>query len=270
MDNNNKSLDARFRLASVWQRKGRLERAIAGYRKILSLEPDYAPAHLQLGNVILEQGRLSEAVSVFRSALETCPNEAALHKGLVNAVVARSGLDEAFRHYALVRKDTKTIEINPQDILCCVVVRNEALRLPYFLSYYRQKGIAKFLVVGNNSNDDSLSYLLDQPDVYVWHSAYSFNRANFGAGWFELLLRRYGVDHWCLIVDADELLYDPECERKNNIRLCKELDRKNKRAFNAVLLDMYSDRAIKETLYTPGQDFLEVCPYFDRKFYHTK
>jgi glycosyltransferase involved in cell wall biosynthesis len=219
---------------------------------------------------MLEQERLSEAVAIFREALEACPNEAVIHKGFVNALVAQAGMDEAFKHYELVRKDTKAIDIEPQDILCCVVARNEILRLPYFLSYYRKKGIGKFLVVDNDSTDNSLSYMLDQPDIYVWHSSYSFSKANFGAGWFELLLRKYGIGHWCLIADADELLYYPECENRSIIELCQDLDRKKKRAFNAVLLDMYSDKPVKATRYKPGQDFLEVCPYFDRQFYHTK
>jgi hypothetical protein len=112
--------------------------------------------------------------------------------------------------------------------------------------------------------------LLQQPDVHVWHSPYSFNRANFGSAWFELLLREYGVGHWCLIVDADELLYYPDCESKNLVQLCRELEAKNKRAFSAVLLEMYSDRAIEDTHYASGQRFEDVCPYFDRQFYHTK
>lgn len=269
-NNLNHSIDAQFGLANVWLKRGKVERAISGYRKILRVKPDYAKAHLQLGSLMLEQERLSEAVAVFREALEACPNEAVIHKGFINALAAQAGLDEAFKHYELVRKDTKEIDIEPQDILCCVVARNETLRLPYFISYYRKKGIGKFLVVDNDSTDDSLSYMLDQPDVYVWHSSYSFNKANFGAGWFELLLRKYGIDHWCLIVDADELLYYPECENKSIIELCENLDRKNKKAFNAVLLDMYSDKAVKDTHYSPGQDFLEVCPYFDKNFYHAK
>ncbi len=268
--NHNHPVDVAFALANVWLKKGKPGRAIVAYKEILNSRHDFVPAYTQLGNVLLQQGRLPEAVDIFCQALDRCPNEAGLHKSLVNALVARSGLDAAFEYYALERRDANTIDIKAANILCCVVLRNEAPRLPYFLSYYRQRGITRFLVVDNDSTDEGLSYLLDQPDVYTWHSARSFNSANFGAGWFEVLLRRYGTDHWCLIVDADELLCYPECERKSIGRLCGELDRKHKKAFSAVLLDMYSDRAIKDTHYMPGQDFLEACPYFDRQFFHTK
>ncbi len=268
--NINSALDLELRLASVWQKKRKVERAISGYRKILAQKGDYAPAHIQIGNLMLEQGRVSEAVDIFRKALEVCPNVAELHKGLVNAMIARSGLDEAFKYYELTRLDSKNTSLQPEDIICCAVVKDEALRLPFFLSYYRHKGIARFFMVDNGSTDGCTSFLLEQPDVYLWYSRYSFNKANFGAGWFEVLLRRYGMGRWCCIVDADELLYYPGCESSSIIHLCRELDGKKKRAFSAVLLDMYSDQAIKDTHYTSGQNFLEVCPYFDRKFYHTK
>lgn len=268
--NPNHTIDIEYRLASVWQAKGNLERAIEGYRKILSRKPDHVPATLKLGNLMQEHGRLGEALTIFREALTHNPNESRFHKYFVNALIGQAGLAEAFAHYRLLRRDTKSINIQPQDILCCLVIRNELPRLPYFLSYYRHKGIDKFLVVDNHSTDGSLDYLLKQPDVFVWQSDYSFNQANFGSGWFELLLRKYGLGHWTLIVDADELLYYPDCETKTIADLCHQLDRKNKRAFNAILLDMYSDKPIRATYYEARQNFIEVCPYFDRQFYHTK
>jgi glycosyltransferase involved in cell wall biosynthesis/tetratricopeptide (TPR) repeat protein len=264
------AVDAQFRLARVWQHRGRLEQAIKIYKEIVSLRSDYVPAHVHLGHIMAEQGRLSEALGIYRRALEMNPDESALHKGLVYVWVKRGELEEAFKYYQLERKDTKRIEICPEDVLCCTVVRNESIRLPQFLSYYREKGVSKFLMVDNGSSDNTLSYLLEQPDVYTWQSSRSFMHSNYGAGWFELLLREYGIDHWCLIVDADEILYYANCEERTIVQLCRELDRKRKRAFTAVLLDMYSDKAIGDTHYTSGQAFLEVCPYFDRAFYHTK
>ena len=257
-----------YRLAAAWEQRGKVERALRGFRASLELEPGYVPAHLALGRLLLQQGRPQEAGDAFRQALEHAPGESELHKGLVDAWVEQGLLDAAFDDYRLARADNRRIRIGADDILCCVVVRNEALRLPYFLSYYREKGVARFLFVDNGSTDDTLPYLLEQPDVYVWRSDLSFNRANFGAGWFEPLLRRYGQEQWCLIVDADELLYYPDCERKSLTRLCWELDARAKRAFSAVLLDMYSDRAVRDTHYARGQSFLDVCPYFDRQFYH--
>jgi tetratricopeptide (TPR) repeat protein len=262
--------DAQFRLACVWHHRGNLQQAIKSYQKTVSLKPDYVPAYVHLGRLMAEQGRLSEALAIYRRAVEINPDESALHKGLVDVWAKKGELEEAFHYYQLERKDAKEILLDLNDILCCTVVRNESVRLPHFLSYYREKGVSKFLMVDNGSNDGTLTYLLEQPDVYTWQSNRSFMQSNYGAGWFEPLLRRYGIDHWCLIVDADEIFYYANCEKRTIIQLCRELDEKGKRAFTAVLLDMYSDKAIQDTHYTSGQAFLEVCPYFDREFYHTK
>jgi len=255
-------------LARAWHSKGKLAAAIAGYREALALDPGHPGSAILLGALLESQLRLHEALLVYRQALGYNPNEARLHKQLVNVLLTEEGPDAVFQHYRLARKDSKYLSLRPAEILCCTVVRNELLRLPYFLEYYRKQGIGTFLAVDNGSSDGTFEYLLEQPDVYLWQSDLSFNRANFGAGWFEPILRMHARDHWCLIVDADELLYYPECERRSIADLCRHLDAQGKRAFNAIHLDMYSDRPIRDTQYTPGQPFEEVCRYFDRRFYH--
>ena len=265
--------DVHFKLAEAWRIKGKLKSAIEHYKEVVRLQPRFIQAYLRLGELLLLQGSFEESISLYSQGIEYNPNEAELHKNLVTALIKQSGLegiDEAFQYYQLERMDTKKIEKKTSDILCCVVVRNESKRLPYFLSYYRQKGVDRFFIVDNDSTDDTMDFLLNQNDVYTWHSKLSFNRANVGSAWFEVLLRKYGLDHWCLIVDADEILYYPESGNKGLHELCEELDQKNQKALSTVLLDMYSDKPIKDTHYEKGQSFLEVCPYFDKKFYHIK
>jgi glycosyltransferase involved in cell wall biosynthesis len=266
----NPSAQIRFQLAKAWQLKGKVDAAIAGYQEVLQLQPDCVQAALKLGTLLLEQERLDDAIAVYSQSLRLNPNEAELHKNFIEALVRKDGIAVAFESYQLWRTDEKELVLSPDDILCCTVARNELVRLPYFLAYYRQQGIDKFFIIDNDSTDDTRSYLLAQPDVYLWHSTGSFNQANFGSVWFELLLRTYGLDRWCLIVDADEILYYPDCETRSIHQLCEALEGQGKKAMTAVLLDLYSDRAIAETHYTPGQNFLDLCPYFDRDFYHAK
>jgi glycosyltransferase involved in cell wall biosynthesis len=264
-------VEAEYKLAKLWRERGKYERALAGYRRVLQLAPQHLQAHVELSESLLRIKSIPQAVTAARRALSLFPNEARLHKSLVQALLKNDGnLDGAFAYYQLTRRDNKTIQIRPNEILCCCVVRNELARLPYFLSFYREKGIGTFLIVDNHSTDGTLPYLLQQPDVHTWASPYSFNHANFGSAWFELLLRAHGVGHWCLIVDADELLYYPDCEDRSLVELCNELEAKGKSAFPALLLEMYSDRPIGETHYVGGQRFEDVCPYFDKTFYHTK
>jgi len=263
-----RSAQARYLLARAWHSTGKLVAAITGYREALSLEPSHLDAAVFLGAVLQSQLRLDEAMQVYRQALEHNPNEARLHKQFVNVLLTQEGPDAVFQYYRLARKDSKYLSLRPAEIVCCTVLRNELARLPYFLEYHRKQGIGAFFAVDNGSSDGSFEYLLEQPDVYLWQSDLSFNRANFGAGWFEPILRMHALDYWCLIVDADELFYYPECEHRSIAELCRSLDAKGKRAFNAVHLDMYSDAPIRDTHYTAGRPFEQVCRYFDGHFYH--
>ena len=47
----------------------------------------------------------------------------------------------------------RTNEIRPNDILLFCTMRNEDVRLPYFLRYYRDLGVDHFLFVDNASDD---------------------------------------------------------------------------------------------------------------------
>ncbi|EDX73866.1 hypothetical protein MC7420_5746 [Coleofasciculus chthonoplastes PCC 7420] len=167
---------------------------------------------------------------------------------------------------ALKRTDYKEIKLNPDNSLCFVIVRNEIKRIPFFLNYYREKGISKFFIVDNDSEDNTLDYLLQQEDVYVWYTEESFKKNK--RIWLEWLLKNYGQNHWCLIVDADEILYYPDCETRSLSDFCRQIERQGKNAVQGIMLDMYSQQPVQEAYYNPGDDFLEVCPYFDRQYYH--
>jgi glycosyltransferase involved in cell wall biosynthesis len=266
----NNSIETQFNFACIWEKKGKLEITIPSLKKIISEHKDFVPAYKKLGNIYTQQMRLDEAHQILEKAIILDPNDAEAHKEFINVMILKDGISQAFDFYKLERVDRKLLDIWPNEILCCVAVRNEAQRLPWFLNYYRRKGVTKFLVVDNLSDDKTIPLLLKEKHVYIWRSEYSFNKANFGSVWFELLLRRYGVGNWCIIVDVDEMLVYPDCENKSLSQLCWELDQKNKKVMVSILLDMYSDKPISETYYETGQDLLEVCRYFDKQFYHNK
>jgi glycosyltransferase involved in cell wall biosynthesis len=257
-------------LARAWHLRGNLDRAIAGYRTVIAQQPEYAQAYHLLGGIFIRERRFEEARKIYCQGLSVHPNNAEFHKQLINVLIATDGLDAAFDYYDLRPIHNVPLEITPNTILGCIVVRNERLRLPYLLAYYRRLGVEQFLIVDNSSTDGTIDYLSVQKDVAIWQSDRSFNQANFGSAWFELLLQKHGIDHWCLTLDADEIFYYPNCETRSIQQLCADLDRDYKRAFTAILLDMYSERPIQETHYQTGQDLLQVCPYFDRQFYHSK
>lgn len=213
---------------------------------------------------------LTHAKTKYSQILNIEPNNTGVRQKLGRIYVKQGDMARGFELYGLERVDQKAIQLDPQEVLCFLVVRNELLRLPYLLDFYRLKGVKKFFIAENDSNDGTREFLAEQADVYLWTTTRSYKEAHMGIDWNEILLRRYGQGHWCLNIDADEILYYPGFEAISIPELCDCLEQQNKYAFSTILLDMYSDRPICESFYRSGEDFLQVCPYFDRQFYHYK
>ncbi len=153
--------------------------------------------------------------------------------------------------------------IAPEDVLLLATMRNEKVRLPYFLRYYRNLGVSHFLIVDNDSDDGTREYLAAQPDVSVWTTKASYKNARFGMDWITGLQRRYCHDHWTLTVDVDEFLIYPFCETRPLKALTDWLDASAIRSFSAMLLDMYPKGPIDAQPYREGQDPFEIATYFD-------
>lgn len=157
----------------------------------------------------------------------------------------------------------RTSRIRPSDLLLFSTARNEAVRLPYFLRYYRELGINHFLIVDNDSDDSSLEYLAEQPDVSVWTAKSSYKSARFGVDWINHLMRRYGHNHWTLVVDPDEFFIFPFCDTRNIRALTDWLDASSVRSFSAMLIDMYPKGPIDAVPYQRHQNPLEIADWFD-------
>ena len=154
-------------------------------------------------------------------------------------------------------------QIGTGDILVVACFRNEMLRLPWFLTYYRKLGVDRFLLIDNASTDGAGDYLLGQSDVTLFHTTQSYGESRCGVDWQNEVLAEYAGGHWVFIVDIDELFIFPGCEETG---LRAFLDYALGTGGNAVLapmLDMYSDRSIAATGYRAGQEMLACCPYFD-------
>lgn len=170
----------------------------------------------------------------------------------------------AFRkHFALRSVTDRTGQIAPGDVLLFSTLRDELVRLPYFLQYYRNLGIAHFLIVDNASSDGGTDYLAQQPDVSLWSTRASYKRARFGVDWLNWLQGRYGHDHWTLVVDPDEFLVYPFCDTRPIRALTDWLDSSAVKSFGAMLLDMYPKGRIDAVPYRAGQDPLEIAAWFD-------
>ncbi len=157
----------------------------------------------------------------------------------------------------------RTRLIRPSDTLLFCTLRNERVRLPYFLSYYRELGVEHFLFVDNGSDDGSREYLADQPDVSIWTTPHSYRNARFGMDWLTFLHRKYGHDHWCLTVDADEFFVYPFCETRPLKALTDWLEVSSIRSFSALLLDMYPKGDPRSQTYVEGDNPFDLAGWFD-------
>jgi len=161
------------------------------------------------------------------------------------------------------------IILSDDDLLVFAHVRNELSRLPHFLSYYRSKGVSKFFFIDNNSDDGTAQFLLSQSDAYVFKTNESFSRARGGATWWEILLRKYGDNKWCLVIDIDEILVYPHWEEMSIRDLCRFLGSERKDGMKAMMLDMYADKfsVIKGSENKP---LWEIFNYFDKDSHYLK
>jgi hypothetical protein len=157
----------------------------------------------------------------------------------------------------------RTAAIRPGAILLLSTVRNEKVRLPYFLDYYRRLGVDHFLFVDNSSEDGTDRFLAEQDDVSLWTTPASYKAARHGADWVNGLLRRHGHGHWCLTLDPDEFLVYPFCDSRPLQALTDWLDDAGLRSFPAMLVDMYPRGRIDREPYRPGQDPFEIAGWFD-------
>ena len=141
----------------------------------------------------------------------------------------------------MYRVDKRSIprDSEKMEIRLFMNVRNESLRLPFFLKHYRRLGVDRFFIVDNVSNDGTIDTLLKEPDVHIWSTQQSYADAHYGIDWMQYLIWRYGKQRWCLVVDADELLLYPGWLNMTLQQWCKQHQNAGFDCVRMFLLDAY-------------------------------
>jgi hypothetical protein len=67
--------------------------------------------------------------------------------------------------------------------------------------------------------------------------------------------------------DPDEFIVYPNMETRDLRDLTEYLSSIRQDSFFTVMIDMYGESPVSETLYQPGTDPLNACPYFDKSGY---
>ncbi len=93
---------------------GRVDEAIADYRKSLAINPRYEEAANNLGHALAHQGKTAEAIEHYRAALRLKPELVEAHNNLGNALSDLGQVDEAIVHYeaALARRPDHADALN--------------------------------------------------------------------------------------------------------------------------------------------------------------
>ena len=133
-----------------------------------------------------------------------------------------------------------------------VVVRNEGYFLPRFLDHYRRLGVDRFVVLDDRSDDGSREFLAAQPDVLLLASARDFGepvfpddpdparrRIRMVHAWRTLMLHRFALDRWALVLDADEFVVLPE--GMDVPELFRRAEGRGIRGVAGVMLDLYPE-----------------------------
>jgi hypothetical protein len=168
--------------------------------------------------------------------------------------------------HILLRIDTQMISNDQSEVRLFMTVRNEILRLPRTFEHYRKIGVSRFFVVDNGSTDGSKEFLLAQPDCHVFVTHNSFAEAEYGLKWQNALLDEHGVNHWCLLVDADEWFTYAGYESRRLPELAAYLEQNGAQGVFAFLLDLYGPGTIAEAISDPQRSLLDACRYFDSKY----
>jgi hypothetical protein len=164
----------------------------------------------------------------------------------------------------------RTAQIAADDVLCFLCVRNEAARLPHFLRHHRALGVRHFLAVDNASTDATPDLLRDQPDVSLWRTGASYKASRFGMDWLTWLMIRHGSGHWCLTLDADELLIYPYWQTRPLAALAEWLENQGRDSFGALTVDMYPAGPVSQGDVGPEDDPIRHLGWFDAGNYQVQ
>jgi glycosyltransferase involved in cell wall biosynthesis len=157
----------------------------------------------------------------------------------------------------------RTSQIGKNSILGFLTLRNEISRLPHFFDHHRKLGVDHFIVVDNGSDDGSREWLEAQVDVSLWTTQASYKASRFGMNWLGWLQMRYGHNHWCLTLDADEIFVYPGHNHMNLRDLTNWLSARRISCMAAMMLDLYPKGPLSTAVIQEGHTPLDVLNWFD-------
>lgn len=164
----------------------------------------------------------------------------------------------------LVSPESRLASLAPAPFAVIAVLRNERVMLPHFLAHYRNLGVKAFLFADNLSDDGSLEYLLQEPDVAVFSAAADFKAMDQGTAWKIALAAQLRSGAWSLVADVDELLLLPAGNNDIQTHLASLPPAVD--AVEVLMRDMYPAESLAEADFTRQSPF-EAAPHYDQPAY---
>jgi hypothetical protein len=178
----------------------------------------------------------------------------------------KKSLIEEFKTPEDLRLETRSkLKKFTDGVMVLSIIKDDMLRLPWFLEYYRNLGVRKFLFIDNGSRDGTPEFLLKQDDVMLFHgNEENFTSSRCGREWINSLVLKYALHKWVLVVDVDELICWPYYQREGLSGLTKRAERLGLKKVFTPMIDAYSEKATSEMdEYIPGDPFGEACRWID-------
>ena len=105
---------AHLHLGYAYDRKGQVDEAIAQYRRVIELEPGSVIAHTNLGVLYDRKGLYDEAIGEFEHALRIDPANATARTNLENAKRSKGIVHEREERFAQAKKGVEADPKNPR------------------------------------------------------------------------------------------------------------------------------------------------------------
>ena len=102
--------EAYSNLGLALNRQGKLNEAINSFKKAVSIKPDYAYAFSNMGNALKDRGELNKAIEAYKKSISLNPNYAEAHYNIGNTFKDKGKIDEAIKSFK------KALSINPNFI----------------------------------------------------------------------------------------------------------------------------------------------------------
>ncbi len=141
-------------------------------------------------------------------------------------------------------------------VVACV--RNEMFMLPHFLRHYRRLGVDNFLIADNCSDDGTLEFLAEQPDVALFSVDTDYSLSRYGVAWQQAMMSAFRVGKWSLVADADELLIWQRVQTESLPQLLSRPAFKTADAARVFMLDLYPHGSLEEADFRSGDLFAET------------